>query len=451
MSIRLRLALTYAMGIATTLTVVVLIVWSLMGAALRDSLDTTLRTRADGVLMSLENEGQTGLQESGDDATAVFVAMFSPTGSLIDSSASAPRSIHPSGGTQAIDGRVYQLVTVRAPDGTVVLTGADVGPIVETQSALARILIGVSVLAGFASFFAAWLLAGRGLRPIARLLDDASSIGPGDLDRRLEAPRRMDEIGRLTLTLNAMLDRISDAVAHQRLFVAMASHELRSPLAALRAELDEVDRDGATASEYRAAVQEAQVDAIRLTDLATSLLELATAPEDVRAIARTSVDLRELTSTVSRGLAPLARQSGVAIEVEAPDQFVWVDRTRIEQALSNLIGNAIVHGKGGSTVEVRCHIDGSRPAEVLAVDVLDRGPGIGTESAEELFEPFRRGAAPLGPGSGLGLATVAATIKAHRGRFGAENRAGGGARFWFVVPVDRPRSIGLQTRDDEPP
>ena len=146
-----------------------------------------------------------------------------------------------------------------------------------------------------------------------------------------------------------------------------------------------------------------------------------------------------------------ARQSGVAIEVEAPDQFVWVDRTRIEQALSNLIGNAIVHGKGGSTVEVRCHVNGSRPAEVLAVDVLDRGPGIGAESAEELFEPFRRGAAPLGSGSGLGLATVAATIKAHRGRFGAENRAGGGARFWFVVPVDRPRSVGLQTRDDEPP
>ncbi len=435
MSIRLRLALTYAVGISITLAVVVLCVWWLMGAALRGSLDTTLRTRADGVLTSLENQGQPGLQEANRDAPGVFVALFSSSGALTDASANAPQGIKPSGATQAIEGRVYQMFTVRAQDGTVVLAGADLQPVVETQAALARILFGASLLAGVGSFFGGWLLAGRALRPISKLVDDVSMIGPGELDRRLAVPRRRDEIGRLTLTLNAMLDRISDAVTHQRLFVAMASHELRSPLAALRAELDEVDRIDATAGEYQAAVREAQVDVIRLTDLATSLLELAAAPEDVRALARTSVNLRELTSTVSRGLAPLARQSGVAIEIEAPDRPVWVDRTRIEQALGNLVGNAIVHGRGGSLIEVRCRIDGPRPAQVLVVDVLDRGPGIGTGSVEELFEPFRRGASSHGPGSGLGLATVAATVKAHRGHFGAENRVGGGARFWFAVPA----------------
>ncbi len=427
--------MTYAAGVGVTLAVVVILVWWLMGAALRGSLETTLRTRADGVLTSLENQGQAGLQETEREAPGVFVVLFSKSGSLTDATANMPEGIQPSSGSQTIAGRDYLVLVQAAPDGTIVLAGADLRSVADTQEALARILIGVGLLAGVAAFFGGWLLAGRALRPIGRLVDDASTIGPGDLDRRLSPPRRLDEIGRLTLTLNAMLDRIADAAGRQRLFVAMASHELRAPLAALRAQLDDVDREDVGIGEYRVALREAQVDAIRLGDLATSLLELAAAQDDGRAVARSLVDLRELVSAVSRGLAPLARQRGVSLDLGVPEADVWVDRIRIEHAIGNLVSNAITHGGGPATVEVRCRIDGPSSTQVLAVDVLDRGPGIGTGSVEELFEPFRRGAVPHGPGSGLGLATVAATVKAHRGQFGAENRAGGGARFWFVVPA----------------
>jgi signal transduction histidine kinase len=443
MSIRLQLAATYAAGVVLTLSIVGIFIWSLMGAALRGSLETTLQTRADGVLAYLENAGQaglqeqTGLQETDREAPGVFVALFSKAGSLLDATTNTPEGVRPSSGTVRIGGDDYLTLTRAAPDGTMVLTGADLRSVGDTLAALAQVSIGVGLLACVASLFGGWLLAGRALRPIGQLVDDASTIGPGDLDRRLSPPRRMDEIGRLTLTLNDMLDRIADSVGKQRLFVAMASHELRAPLAALRAELDDVDREDAGVRELRDALHEAQVDALRLSGLATSLIELAVAPEDARAVARSSVDLHELTSTVSRGLAPLARQRGVVIKLDVPGATVWVDRTRVEQALGNLVSNAITHGGRGGIVEVRGRVDGPQDRRTLEFEVLDRGPGIGDEPPEALFEPFRRGADAHSAGSGLGLATVAATVKAHRGQFGAANRDGGGARFWFAVPASR--------------
>ncbi len=436
MSIRSRLAVSYGACVVLTLLIVELLVWWQMGTALRDSLETTLQTRATGILTSLENNGQAGLQEGDRTTPGVFAALFSPGGSLEDASSDAPKDIGQTSGDLRANGRQYLLHVETAPDGTVVVTGADLQPIADTQAALARLLIGVGLSVGAVSLFGGWLLAGRALRPLGHLIDDAATVGPGDLTRRLTPPARMDEVGRLTLTLNGMLDRIAASVEQQRLFVAMASHELRTPLAALRAELDLVERDGASLGEYREAVREAQGDAIRLTGLTSSLLELATTPEDARTIVRAPVRLGELTSAVARSLEPLARQRGVAIELDVQDGVVWVDRTRIEQALENFVSNAIVHGSSGGAIEVRCQIAGEPSARTLTVEVLDRGPGLADEPPDRLFAPFSRGPHVQGPGSGLGLATVARAVRAHGGEFGAANRPGGGARFWFSVPCD---------------
>jgi two-component system OmpR family sensor kinase len=426
-----------------TLFIVGLLVWWQMGAALRDSLETTLQTRAAGILTSLENVGQAGLQEADQGSAGTFVALFSAGGSLVDASTNAPTDVRPINGILETAGRHYLVRTETAPDGTIVVTGAELQPIEDTQAALARLLLAVGVSVGAVSLLGGWLLAGRALRPLGRLIDDAATVGPGDLARRLTQPARLDEVGRLTVTLNGMLDRIAESIERQRLFVAMASHELRTPLAALRAELDLVERDGASLGEYREAVREAQGDAIRLTGLTSSLLELATTPEDARTIVRTPVRLSELTSAVSRSLEPLARQRGMAIELDVHDGVVWVDRTRIEQALVSFVSNAIVHGPEGGVIEVLCRIPGRPGARTLTVEVLDRGPGLGEEPPDRLFAPFSRGAHVQGAGSGLGLATVARAVRAHGGEFGAANRPGGGARFWFIVPSD----LGAEAED----
>lgn len=114
---------------------------------------------------------------------------------------------------------------------------------------------------------------------------------------------------------------------------------------------------------------------------------------------------------------------------------------RLEQALTNLLVNAITYGPPAAEVEVRAHFDsvdrpgGEEAGTVLSIDVLDRGPGIPAEFAGKLFEPFHRGPNAVGPGTGLGLATAAAAIRAHHGSIGFEPRSGGGTRFWIRLPV----------------
>ena len=168
MSIRSRLAASYGAGVVLTLLIVGLFVWWQMGAALRGSLETTLQTRATGVLTSLENAGQAGLQEADQTAPGVFAALFSADGSLVDATTDAPRGIRPTDGVFDVGGRHYLLHTETAPDGTIVVTGADLQPIADTQAALARLLIGVGFSVGAASLFGGWLLAGRALRPLRR-------------------------------------------------------------------------------------------------------------------------------------------------------------------------------------------------------------------------------------------------------------------------------------------
>ena len=434
MTIRSRLAAGYGLGVVLALLAVGLVVWWQMGAALRSSLEVTLQTRATGVLTALENSGQAGIQEPNDTAPGTFAVLFAGDGTLIDSSTNAPPGVRPVDGVFDANGRHYLLQTHLAPDGTKVVTGADLQPISDTQAALARVLLGVGIAVGAASLFGGWLLAGRALRPVDRLIEDAATLGPGDLGRRLRPPVRMDEVGRLTATLNGMLDRIAESVERQRLFVAMASHQLRTPLAALRGELDIADRDDASPSEYRDALHEAQGDAIRLASLATSLLELATTGQDAGAIAPAPVGLTQLVSGVARSLEPIARRYGVSLELDVPDVVVRIDRARVEHALGNLVNNAIVHGGSGRVVGVCVRVAGAPGPRALIVEVLDRGPGLGDDPPEELFEPFRRGSRAKAPGSGLGLATVAGAVRAHGGTFGAANRSGGGARFWFSVP-----------------
>lgn len=435
MSIRARLAATYGVGLAAVLVIVGLVVWWQMGVALRGSLETTLQTRATGVLTSLENAGQSGLQEADRAAPGVFAALFTPDGSTIDRSADTPPGIRALAGIQSIGGHDYLVAVQTSSSGTLVVTGADLQPVADAQAALARLLAVVGALVGVASVAGVWILARRALRPIDALIADAAEIGPDDLARRLPASARRDEVGHLTLTLNGMLDRIADSVERQRLFVAMASHELRTPLATLRTELELADRDDATVAEYRAAIREAQTDAIRLSGLSASLLELAASGVDVRAVARSRIRLQDLVASVVRGLDAMARQHGSQIVMAVADGSVSVDRVRIEQALTNLMMNALIHGGRDGSIELHATTEDHAGARTLAVEVLDRGPGLRGVPAGRLFEPFQRGARAEHSGAGLGLATVASAVHAHEGTYGAEDRPGGGARFWFRVPA----------------
>ncbi len=447
MTVRLRLALNYLAAIALTVGLVAVLVWWQFGAALRASLDETLQTRAVSVATSLENNGQSGLQEgNASGPPGVFVAIFDSGGALVDATSGAPSGLAlPASLTGARDvslrGTTYAVYAVASQGGGTVVAGSSLASIDATVARLTQSLIAVGALTALGSLGGGWWLAKRALRPVALITAEARQIGAVDIERRLPVPRHHDELWALATTLNEMLERVSQAVQRQRAFVAAASHDLRSPIAALRAELELAQDARTTDRELREAVLAAYGDTIRLGELASALLDLAAADTGGRELVRAEVSTARLVESVVRRIDPLARERGVHIVATAPDVIVRVDRVRLEQALSNLVVNAITYGPARGTVEVVATLDvadpetpGGAPAQ-LSIEVLDRGPGLPEDVAAGRFEPFRRGSNAVGPGAGLGLATAAAAVRAHHGTLGFEAREGGGARFSIRLPL----------------
>lgn len=447
MTIRTRLALIYVGAIAFTIGLVGVLVWWQLGSALRSSLDQTLETRAAAAVTSLENNGQSGLQEGdANGPPGVFVLVVDGRGQIIDTTVGVPTGfvVPPAGATTAdvvSGGSTYATHTVTGDGGLRVVAGSDLTAINATLDRLARSLVLVGGIAAIASLAGGWWIAGRALRPVALITAEASEIGAVDIERRLPVPSRNDELRALATTLNGMLDRVADSIRRQRTFVAAASHDLRTPIAALQAELELAEDARTTDQGIRAALRAAHADAVRLGDLATALLDLAAADANGRALVRSPVRTDLLIESVVRRVEPVARERDTSITRTASGRLIRVDRVRIEQALTNLLVNAITHGPEHGEVRIVARFDDvAAPAPdatgtLLTIEVLDRGPGIPTEFTEGLFEPFHRGPNAAGPGTGLGLATAAAALKAHHGSIGHEPRPDGGTRFWIRLPV----------------
>ena len=447
MTLRARLSLAYGAAIALTLAVAGTVVWWQLGATLRETLDRTLATRAADVAATLENNAQVGLQETDAAHAGIFVVLFDAAGHRIDATAGAPSPLPAAAAGTSREVRVagvpYLLRAAASNDGSiVVVAGSSLRPIEGAQATLAGLLMLVGLGASLVSLLGGWWLAGRALRPVAAMTRRAAEIGALDLDQRLPEPAVDDELGRLARTLNAMLERLEHSVRQQREFVAAASHDLRTPLAALQTELELAERPGVGPDALRQAIRDAHGDVVRLAALANALLDLSVAQPEGRALVRQPVRLAELVEALLGRTATLAQQRHVEVVHREPDAVVVLDRLRLEQAVANLLDNAITYGPAGVPVELLFDLERApgppgSPGWVLAVQVLDRGPGLPDAVREHLFVPFRRGPNATGPGFGLGLATAHAAVRAHHGSIGAEPREGGGARFWFRVPVER--------------
>lgn len=445
MTVRVRLGLVYTAAIVFTIGIVGAVVWWQMGAALRASLDQTLETRAMAALTALENNGQSGLQEGDTPGPpGVFVAIFDAQGKVVDTTAGVPTGLaapkQGGAGDVVTAAGTYATYEATSENGLRVVAGSTLDEIRSTLDRLARLLALVGGAAAAASLVGGWWLAGRALHPVAVITSEASQIGAADIERRLPLPAQRDELFALATTLNGMLDRVTEALRKQRRFVAAAAHDLRMPIAALQAELDLADDERTTQDELRAAVRAAHGDTVRLGELATALLDLAAADADGRALVRTPVRIDALIESVVRRVEPVARERGTSILRSSPGRLIRVDRVRLEQAVTNLLINAIRYGPPGAQVDVVAEFEQVSPetnatTSMLTIEVADRGPGVPAQLADRLFEPFQRGADAREPGTGLGLATAAAGVRAHRGSIGFEQRAGGGSRFWIRVPV----------------
>ena len=270
---------------------------------------------------------------------------------------------------------------------------------------LAALLVSLLVAAGFA----AWFLTGRALRPVERIRGQVATISGGDLHQRVSEPPTDDEVGRLAQTMNAMLSRLQSASDRQAQFVADASHELRSPLAALLAEL-EVARDHPETADWGSVTNAAITDGVRLQRIIEDLLLLARSDEDHLVPRREQVDLDELA--LAEGARMLSRGQ-VRVDLHAVGAArLTGDRELLRRLVRNLADNAEHHASSTVAFEVR------RRGELAELVVSDDGPGIPTGKREWVFERFARldeGRGRRSGGTGLGLAIVGEIVSAHHG------------------------------------
>ncbi|MEO1055683.1 MAG: HAMP domain-containing sensor histidine kinase [Actinomycetota bacterium] len=272
---------------------------------------------------------------------------------------------------------------------------------------------------------AAWLLAGRLLRPVRELTDTATVITETDLSRRIPVETN-DEIGRLADTFNDMLDRLDTAFATQRRFIDDAGHELRTPITVVRGHLEVMGDDPADREETIALVTD-ELD--RMTRIVNDLLLLAKAeqPDFVRP---EPVELADLTTELvarARALADRDWQLASCGEGE-----VALDAQRINQALLNLVRNAVEHTTAAQTVALGSSIVG----DSVRFWVADSGSGVAAADRERIFERFDRGgsAGRHGDGAGLGLSIVKAIVDGHGGTVELTDTPGGGATFTITLP-----------------
>ncbi|HAS09382.1 MAG TPA: two-component sensor histidine kinase [Acidimicrobiaceae bacterium] len=301
-----------------------------------------------------------------------------------------------------------------------------------------QIAVVVSGIVLFVAIGAAWVLAGRLLRPVRQLTDTARSIGDQDLSRRIPVDGH-DEIAELGRTFNSMLGRLEEAFVLQRAFVADAGHELRTPITIVRGHLELMGDDPQDREETLAVVTD-ELD--RMTRLVEDLLLLARA-EEPDFLEIEPVELSDLTTGMITKAQTLGDRRWLVDACAVG--VVAADRRRLGQAWLNLITNAVEHTGDGAEVGI-----GSETTDnEVRLWVRDGGTGIAIADQDRIFERFAR-AAP-GPrrsaGAGLGLSIVRAVATAHHGRVELEAQPGSGSTFTIIIPAQPPATSSSRPVD----
>jgi two-component system OmpR family sensor kinase len=444
--IRLRLALGFALAMAIVLAAVGSLLYVRLGDSLLEQTDENLEALAEGV-ESPPDPSRPGIELTRFLGEEGFVQLL--VGSEVRTFPSFGGRLVDAGEERRASGGAYLLTRESSPmleggaarmhvssveiDGeeATLVVGSSLEDREEALDGLLAQLLVVGPLALLLTTVGGYFLAGAALRPVDAMRRRAVEISGDRTDQRLPLPRANDEIRHLGETLNDMLGRLEAGLARERRFVADASHELRTPLTSLRTELELALRRPRSQAELEEALRSATEEVERVVRLAEDLLVLARADDGRLPLSRSNHFVRELLDAVAGRYDSQAALVGRSIEVSAPADWICTgDRLRLEQALGNLVDNALRHGKGAIRLEAIAE-DGS-----IAFRVSDEGTGFPPDFLPYAFERFSRAdVARSEAGAGLGLAIVDAVARAHGGSAGAENLPGGGAAITIRVPA----------------
>jgi signal transduction histidine kinase len=311
--------------------------------------------------------------------------------------------------------------------------GSGISPIEDAQSDAEKALLFAGGAALLAALLAGYLLAARTASPLRRFAATAAEVDAGDLTPRLDSrPADAEELRTLAEAFNHMLDRLDRAFAQQRRFVSDASHELRSPLTAIRGQLEVLARsDSPSAEDVRRVEAMTMKEMGRVERLVDDLLALARLDEGV------GLELHEVEVAVFLGELAAAEPHETTEPGELCSGTIRIDPDLLAQVIRNLLSNGHRHAGPSGRVALSARAEGER----LIVTVDDDGPGIPLAERERVFDRFHRSEAArdrASGGSGLGLGIARSIVARHGGRIWIEDSPLGGARVSFALSGFRP-------------
>ena len=451
-SASLRFAALYGIFFAASALALVTFLWWATAGLLDRQVDAAINADAQGLIESWLEGGVPALQltirnrlaENVDD-DAIYLA-FDAIGRLVAGNMERwPTPV-------AFSNVFYELPVARAgtsslatvrrydmPGGVRLLVGRDVRGRVELRRLLTSTLLSSVLLVVVLSAAGAFVIRNLFRRMVAEVSATADAIAGGDLSPRVRRSGRGDEFDRMAESINNMLERIArlmDGVRHVSNAIA---HDLRTPITRARARLEDAAAHAETDAELRAAVERAVADLDGVTSVFQALMRIAEIEVGARRSAFAEVDLGPLLADLADLYAALAEENGITLDLSVPDTLVIAgDRDLLQQAVANLLDNAIKFSPPGSRIALAAK---SAPKHV-SISIADQGPGIPESDRPRATERFFRGeAARSTPGSGLGLALVQAVAQLHEGTLLLEDAAPGlraTIRLSSTLPVAPP-------------
>jgi two-component system OmpR family sensor kinase len=325
----------------------------------------------------------------------------------------------------------------KLPSGTKYLieTGTTRGQVERLLSSLLTILLTLTPLVLLGAAIGGYLMMSQPLKPVVSLTLKAERIGIGEPGERLPVIRTGDELERLSLSLNRMISRLEDALAHNRRFSADVSHELRTPLTILRGELEHVIQLQNVGPDVAESVGSALEEIDRLAQIVESLLTISHLDTGGAGIEFNRFDLQEMVKTTSEQMKLLADEKQITMSSDTSEPVYSLgDESRIKQVLVNLLDNAIKYSHRGGHVVISVRSD----ENAACLTVKDDGAGIPPNALAHVFERFYRAekARPRGTaGAGLGLSIVEAVCRAHGGTVSVDSTEGKGTTVEVRLPA----------------
>ena len=319
----------------------------------------------------------------------------------------------------------------------VLLVAHPIEAIQKSLNSLVSILAFIFIIFILPVIFGAILFTQKIIKPISSVIKNMDNITTENLDKRLENPKSGDEIEKLSLTFNNLLDRLQQSFKRERRFIEDIAHELKTPIATLKGGIELTLSKERSNADYKKTLEETLIDTDRISKLVSNLLDLAWVGMSNNLINNTELNLSEVVNDLAQLALKLGLQKGIKVDVDIDKNIkIYGDENKISRAVLNLIENAIKYTPHNRSVSISLKQIGKKATIVIK----DEGVGISREDLKNVFERFYRGSiATKTLGSGLGLAISKGIITIHNGNIKIESKVGKGTVVIVELPTMRTR------------